>query len=188
MIAVGFFLAREWRTLCILCHMCKCHVIPYLFVCSVPSWGPHAGCRQAVHGELSSLMLHVTVSLQSDKTFFPWLVHDDLGQFLYNSYSAWIMASTLWGFALFCFFYFTRKKNIQGSWRGVKTFQKTWNTKRRYVISRMASQCVLRGPEPRRTYRPDSHTKVSPSTQEHCRQNVKLKSQSQRLPDKGRQW
>lgn len=29
-----------------MCHMCKCHVIHYLFVCSVPSWGPHAGCRQ----------------------------------------------------------------------------------------------------------------------------------------------
>ncbi len=29
-----------------MCHMCKCHVIPYLFVYSVPSWGPHAGCRQ----------------------------------------------------------------------------------------------------------------------------------------------
>lgn len=28
------------------CHMCKSHVIPYLFVYSVPSWGPHAGCRQ----------------------------------------------------------------------------------------------------------------------------------------------
>lgn len=27
-------------------HMYICHVSAYLFVYSVPSWGPHAGCRQ----------------------------------------------------------------------------------------------------------------------------------------------
>lgn len=37
-----------------MCHMCICHVIPYLFVYSVPSWGPHAGCRQTAHGKLSA--------------------------------------------------------------------------------------------------------------------------------------
>lgn len=29
-----------------MCHMCKCHVIACLFVYSLPSWGPHTGCRQ----------------------------------------------------------------------------------------------------------------------------------------------
>lgn len=36
--------------------------LSYLFVCSVPSWGPHAGCRQnSVQSELSSCVLCVPV-------------------------------------------------------------------------------------------------------------------------------
>lgn len=32
------------------------HVIPYLLVYSVPSWGPYAGCRHTVQVSLSSLL------------------------------------------------------------------------------------------------------------------------------------
>lgn len=42
-----FLLSQERKSLCE-CHMCKHHVILYLFVYSVPSWGPHAGCRQTL--------------------------------------------------------------------------------------------------------------------------------------------
>lgn len=43
--AVVFLLGQERRSLLLTCHVSKCHVIPYLFVYSVPSWGPHQGCR-----------------------------------------------------------------------------------------------------------------------------------------------